>query len=211
MNDLEKINIEMLSKFSAEYFKSRDLPLLNKFYNFVNTNDVGCRDFKMFPNLPNVRKTNLHPIFSNNDILTAYYSQDDLPNGYRFIEELKNKGITYVIICEYNGLMPYFGHTTDIFQRGDTHSKDGRTEYNERELYVFFRNVKGKAIFKILDVFEGANKNDNKKQAHEKEVFYIRKYRELIGTSLYNQRIWNYSETEIRERTKNHMFNILMY
>lgn len=174
--------------------------LLTTFFEKVYTNrNVSVRDFDDFPDIPGIKKTRLQPLHFNNVAAIAYYSEDDLPNGIRYIEELKNKFVTYMLLLKVNEGMPYFGSTKDFGERMLTHLKDGRSA--EKQLYDTLRK-EDKFLVKILGIHE------TEKEAREVEKYYIESYRQLIGESICHQNIYNYKETEIREIIKPYLLNI---
>lgn len=174
--------------------------LLNTF--FVKSGlevESNPRDFSDFPVCPWIKKTNMKPLVFNGSTAIGYYSEDDLPNGIKYIEELKNKWVEYMLLFKTNGALPYFGSTGDFGERMLTHIKDGRSEI--RELYNLMRSEE-KFIIKALRVF------DNEKECRDSEKEDTKLYREIIGEIVYRQSIYNYMEMERREKIKPYMLNI---
>lgn len=174
--------------------------MLMEFFNTVYTvRNKSIRDFDDFPDIPGVKKTNMQPLHFNDVAAIAYYSEDDLPDGIKYIEEINNKFVTYLLLLKTNGGMPYFGSTGDFGERLLTHLKDGRS--CERQLYDLLRK-EDKFIVKILGVHK------TEEEARDVEKFYIESYRQLIGKYICHQSIYNFKEMKIRDIIKPYMLNI---
>ena len=159
---------------------------------------LDMRDFSDFPPCPWIKRTNMHPLVFNNRTAIGYYSADDLPDGIRYIEQLKNKWVEYMLFFKVNGGMPYIGSTGDFGERMFTHDKDGRID--KRDLYELMR-AEDRFIIKILGVFE------NEKECRAKEKADTWLYRELVGEMVLNQSIHNYTESEIKDKTRPFLLN----
>lgn len=188
---MKGINNVLLEEFSKSIYKESSCTWVK--------NDEDIRDFSDFPDIPCVKKTNMKPLHFNDVAGIAYYSEDDLPEGIRYIEELNNRYVVYMILLKTNGGMPYFGSTGDFGERLLTHLKDGRS--CDRQLYELLR-TENKCIVKILGVFK------TEEEAKEVEKYYIESYRQLIGAYICNQSIYNFKEMKIREIIKPYMLNI---
>lgn len=177
-----------------------NIKLLNTFFEKSGLEaETNPRDFSDFPVCPWIKKTNMKPLVFNGSTAVGYYSEDDLPRGVKYIEELKKKWVEYMLLFKTNGGLPYFGSTGDFGERMFTHVKDGRKE--TRDLYNLMRNEE-KFIIKPLRVF------DNEKECRDSEKADTELYREITGEIVYHQSINNYTEMERREKIKPYLLNI---
>lgn len=188
---MSKNNIALLEEFSNSIYKKNVCDWVKS--------DENIRNFDDFPNIECVKKTHMQPLHFNDVAAIAYYSEDDLPEGIKCIEDVNNKYVTYMLLLKTNGGMPYFGSTGDFGERLLTHLKDGRSV--DRQLYELLRS-EDKFIVKILGVFK------TEKEAKDVEKYYIESYRQLIGKRICHQNIYNFKEMKIRDIIKPYMLNI---